>query len=158
MENLSAILHRLREAQVEFVLVGGFAVASYGVPLVTQDVDVCCRFTEENLRRLESALSGLHPVHRMKPDLPFTVTPQFCAGLKNVYLKTDLGVLDCLGSVLGIGDYDEVFRRSIEVEISGGSIRIIALEALIEAKQAMGRPRDVMAVQMLEHVRNPKPL
>lgn len=94
----------------------------------------------------------------MKPDLPFTVTPQFCAGLKNVYLKTDLGVLDCLGSVLGIGDYDEVFRRSIEVKISGGSIRIIALEALIEAKQAMGRPRDVMAVQMLEHVRGSNPL
>ena len=68
MNSLSELVRRLIEADVDFVLVGGFAVASYGVSLVTEDVDICCRFDEENLTRIQNALRDLHPVHRDRPD------------------------------------------------------------------------------------------
>ena len=60
MQNLSELLRRLIAAQVDFVLVGGFAAVAHGVTLVTRDVDVCCRFDEPNLMRIQTALADLH--------------------------------------------------------------------------------------------------
>ena len=102
MQNLSELVRRLISSDVEFVLVGGFAAVAHGVMLVTQDVDICCRFTEANLMRIQAALADLHPVHRSRPDLPLALTPEQCASLKNLYLKTDFGIVDCLGEVLGV--------------------------------------------------------
>src|SRR5580692_11301348 len=111
MQNLSELTKRLITAQVEFVLVGGFAAVAHGVTLVTRDVDICCRFGESNLMRIQSAFADLHPVHRSRPDLPLQLSPEQCSMLKNLYLKTDLGVVDCLGEVLGIGNYEEVSKN-----------------------------------------------
>jgi len=68
MQNLSELTRRLIEAQVEFVLVGGFAAVAHGVTLVTRDLDICCRFNEANLKRIQKALAGLrrpHPFHEL---------------------------------------------------------------------------------------------
>jgi len=150
MKELTNILLLLAKHDVDFVVVGGYAVAAYGSSLVTQDVDVCCDFSPENLMRLQRALEGNNPVHRMTTKrLPLVLTPEKCKGLKNLYLDTDAGQLDCLGSVLGVGGFDAVKQRSIVIEIDGTECRLIDLDALIEAKKAMGRPRDLVAVQEL---------
>ncbi len=154
MKELTDILLLLAKHNVDFVVVGGYAVAAYGSSLVTQDVDVCCDFSPENLMRIQRALEGNNPVHRMTTKrLPLVLTPEKCKGLKNLYLDTDAGQLDCLGSVLGVGGFDAVKQRSIVVEIDGIECRLIDLDALIEAKKAMGRPRDLVAVQELAAIK-----
>jgi hypothetical protein len=152
MQNLSDLTRRLIEAQVEFVLVGGFAAVAHGVMLVTRDVDICCRFSEANLLRIQLAFAGLHPVHRSWPDLPLQLTAEQCASLKNLYLKTDLGIVDCLGEILGVGNFDEVFKNSVEVELPYGKCRIIDIEALIRAKEAMNRDHDRITVKHLKEI------
>ncbi len=152
MQNLSELTRRLISAQVEFVLVGGFAAVAHGVTLVTRDVDICCRFSEPNLLRIQAAVADLHPVHRSRPDLPLQLTPAQCAGLKNLYLKTDLGVVDCLGEVLGVGDFDAVRQNSVEVELPAGNCRIIDIETLIRAKEAMNRDHDRITVKQLQEI------
>jgi hypothetical protein len=67
MQNLSELVRRLISAEVEFVLVGGFAAVAHGVTLVTRDIDICCRFSEANLLRIQKAFGDLHPVHRSQP-------------------------------------------------------------------------------------------
>lgn len=89
----------------------------------------------------------------MRPDLPVELTPEQCVDLKNLYIKTDLGVNDCLGSVLGVGEYNEVLKHSMENELSVGKLRILYLYTLIQAKEAMGRPHDIPTVQHLKEVR-----
>jgi hypothetical protein len=129
MPNLEDIVERLIRSHVEFVIIGGFAVLTHGASLMTEDVDICCPFSEENLRALESAVRDLHPAHRMTPQrLPFELTPGLARDLKNLYLATDLGKLDCLGEVLGI-------------------------DALIEAKAATNRTRDRMAILQLKAIK-----
>jgi hypothetical protein len=152
MQNLSELTRRLIESQVEFVLVGGFAAAAHGVLLVTNDVDICCRFNEENLMRIQKAFADLHPVHRSRPDLPLQLTPSRCVGLKNLYLKTDLGVVDCLGEVLGVGDFDAVMKHSVGVELPVGKCQIIDMETLIRAKEAMNRDHDRITVKHLKEI------
>lgn len=146
------MLARLIKSEVEFVLVGGLAAAIHGSSLNTRDVDVCIDLTEANLRRLHGAIEDLHPVHRSRPDLPFVVSAEICARLRSLYLKTDFGILDCLGEVLGVGSYDEVQSHSIVLDLPIGPCRILDLQTLIKAKEAMGRPHDLVTVQHLRAV------
>ena len=76
--NPSQLLRRLAEEQVEFVIIGGFAAVSLGVPYVTQDIDLCYNPESANIARLERALAPLHPrlrVHGLTDEearaLPF---------------------------------------------------------------------------------------
>lgn len=154
MQDSDLLLKRLIEHKVEFVIVGGFAAVAHGVTLVTQDMDVCCRFSVENLLRLQRALDGLRPVHRITPQrLPLTLTADNCGELKNLYISTDIGVLDCLGSITGVGDFEDVLAGSMEIELEVGTCRILTVDALITAKRAMDRPRDAEAVLQLEAIR-----
>ena len=127
---------------------------AHGSALMTRDVDVACRMESDNLLRLFEALESLRPVHRMTPQrLPFTRGQAEQGGLKNLCLSTDWGQLDCLGEIKGIGGYAECFARSEALDLDGCEIRVLTLDALIEAKRAMGRPRDLHAVLELEAIR-----
>jgi hypothetical protein len=153
MEHLNQILERLNCAEVEYVVVGGLAAVFHGVPLVTRDIDICLPLSEANLLRLESALADLHPVHRQTPRrLAFSVAADFPRGLKNIYLRTDWGVLDCLGEIKGIGDFNAVRRRSLLVELPIGACRVLDLEALIDAKSALDRLQDKLALVHLREI------
>ena len=158
MQNLSELMRRLISSQVEFVLVGGFAAVAQGATLVTRDVDICCRFSEPNLMRIQKAFADLHPVHRTRSDLPLTLTPEQCASLKNLYLKTDLGTVDCLGGVLGVGDFEQVLKHSIEVELPQGKCRVLDIETLIRAKEAMNRDHDRITVKHLKEIQEQQKL
>jgi hypothetical protein len=77
------------------------------------------------------------------------------AGLRDLHLDTDWGQLDCLGEVLGVGDYEDVVAQSVPVELAGGVCRILSIDALIQAKEAMGRQRDREAALQLRAIREP---
>ncbi|MES2469564.1 MAG: hypothetical protein V4675_19835 [Verrucomicrobiota bacterium] len=136
------------------MLIGGFAAIAHGSSLQTRDVDVCIRFGERNLRRIQMAFEGLHPVHRARPDLPLDLTPELCARLKNLYLKTDIGIVDCLGELIGVGGYEEALRHSFPFEFPFGTCRLLDLDTLIKSKEAMGRPHDLLTVEHLKAVKS----
>jgi len=158
MENLKDLLFKLAEADVRFVLVDGFGAVSLGSSLVTRNVDVACDMSVASLVRLHAALAAFHPVHRMTPQrLPFTREEAERGGLKNLYLSTDLGQIDILGEIKGIGNFSTCFEQSEPLNLSGVEIRVLTLDALIAAKRAMGRPRDLHAVLELETIRDRLP-
>ena len=153
MQNLAELTRRLIVAEVEFVLVGGFAALAHGAMRSTRDVDICCRFSNANLMRIQEAFADLHPVHFPRTDLPLQLTSAFCAQLKNLYLKTDLGRVDCLGEVLGIGNFDEVAKHSVELELPAGKCRVMDIDTLIRAKEAMNRDHDQITVKELKEIK-----
>lgn len=153
MADADTLLHPLLSGGFECVIVGEFAAAAYGVAPLTMNLELCCPFTSENLRRLAGALGTLHPCHRRDPQrTPFVLTDDLLARPQNLYLQTDLGQLDCLSEVKGVGDYAEVRRQSIEVELPAGPCRILSLEALIRAKEAMGGPKDKLTLLQLKAI------
>jgi hypothetical protein len=151
MESLAEILKRLHDAKVEFSLIGGLASRHYGVTLVTEDVDICAQFTPENLRRIESAFRDFHPRHRLTANkLPLELTDELCHSLKKICLTTDLGILDCLSQDAGVGDFDAVLKQSELKEFPFGRCYILKIDALIQAKKAVGRPPDLITVGQLQ--------
>ncbi len=152
-QDSESLLERLIRHQVDFVVIGGFAVIAHGVSLLTEDLDVCCPFDEAGVQRVHGAVADLHPVHRLTPQkLPFELTPDLLATLKNVYLTTDLGILDCLSNVKGVGEFDVVKKHSIVVDLPIGPCRILDLATLIRSKEAVGEVKDLQAVRLLKAV------
>ena len=153
-QNDKMLLQRLMEQKVEFVVIGGVCGVLHGAGLITYDLDICCRFSRENLRRIETAVQDLHPRHRLTANkLPLELTDELCDSLKNIYLTTDLGILDCLGEVAGLGNYEQVLQHSVTHKMSYGEFPILSLDALITAKEAVGREKDLYAVRLLRAIK-----
>jgi hypothetical protein len=156
-QNNQALLTRLKGSGLEFVVIGGVCVVYHGAAVATFDLDICCPFGEENVRRIEVAVQDLHPVHRLTANkLPLETTRSAFAGLKNLYLQTDLGKLDCLSEVAGIGKFENVLAQSAVANLGYGEFRLLSLDALIAAKSAVGREKDLEAVRLLQAIKERK--
>lgn len=153
MNNLSQLLKRLTDAGIEFVVVGDYAGVLHGSAYVTNDLDVCAVLSPENIERLRKGLADIHPVHRMTHrKVSFMEYPAAGESLLNLYLETDDGVLDVLGSVLGIGDFEKLVGQSIEISLFGRKCRVLSLDGLIKAKEAMGREKDLLTAKELRAI------
>jgi predicted nucleotidyltransferase len=153
MVQLIKLLEILSEANVDFVLVGGAAAYAHGSSMVTQDLDLCGDPSSNNLLRLANALAPYHPKHRMGTQHPpFTTKQALSESFKNICLTTDIGQVDFLGAIKGIGDYSEVKRGSEVISMDNFSFKILSISKLIDAKQAMGRPRDLETVSILKQI------
>jgi len=153
MQDFGQLLARLADAGVPFVIVGGYAAVAHGSAYITKDVDICIVFSAENVARLRQALHDLKPHHRMTPQaLSFVDFPPAGQPLSNLYLQTNLGVIDILSSVLGIGDYERLRKNAEIVEVDGREYPVISLEDLIKAKEAMGRDKDLLTAKELRAI------
>lgn len=154
MASTLEILRRLNQHEVEYVLVGGMAGVLYGSSLVTEDVDVCTPFEPKNLAKIVSALGDLNPRHRTNPNHPpMALKAVDLAGFKNLYLITDLGQIDLLSEISGVGGYPEVSRHSIAANLRDLVCKVLDIDSLIRARRAVGRPKDLQAVAELEVIR-----
>ncbi len=153
MQNFSQLLQRLSDAELDFVIVGGFAAITHGSAYLTRDVDICAVLTEENVARLRQALGDWNPRHRMTPQrLSFLTHPPAGQTLNNLYLQTDMGVIDIITSVLGVGDFVRLKDKAEELEVDGRRYRVISLEDLIKAKETMGREKDLLTAKELRAI------
>src|SRR5688572_15452643 len=108
MQNFNQLLHRLTDSGIDFVIVGGYAAVMHGSTLVTRDLDICALLTTETVEKLRETLAEWHPKHRMTPQgLSFLEFPKTGA-VQNLYLRTDVGVVDILSSILGVGDFQRL--------------------------------------------------
>lgn len=153
MTQLNQLIVRLCDADIDFVIVGGFAGILHGSALVTRDLDVCAVLSRENVAKLRDVLRDLNPTHRQTPQrLSFLDTPSADVEVKNLYLGTTLGQVDLLSSITGVGDYARVRESSVEIELFGRRCRVISIEDLIRAKEALARPKDLLAAQELRGI------
>src|SRR6266581_3232795 len=100
--------------------------------------------------KLEKALEPYHPVLRGAPSgLPFRFDAKTIANGLNFTLSTDLGDLDFLGEVSGVGSFPEVLAASDTKDVGGVDCKVLSLDGLIKAKTAAGRPRDLYVLPEL---------
>jgi hypothetical protein len=150
MKNLNDLLVLLAKSDIEFVVIGGFAGVLHGSTLVTRDLDVCTVLTSENIKKLRVLFKDFHPKHRMTSQkLSFLTIPPEGQSLNNLYLETDLGIVDFISVVSGVGDLQRLFLGAETIEIKGEKIKVMGLSDLIKAKQSLGRDKDKLAAMEL---------
>ncbi|MEO5923759.1 MAG: hypothetical protein ABIR70_08045 [Bryobacteraceae bacterium] len=151
MKLFASAVRAMCDANVDFVVIGGLAANLLGSRRTTYDVDFCFARNRDNLHRLAMALAPLHPRLRgLPPELPFIWDDRALSNGTVFTLQTDLGDIDLLAEVAGLGTFDDVKARSIAVTVFDRTFLTLDLPALIAAKKAAGRPKDLEALLELE--------
>lgn len=135
----------LRDAGVEFVVVGGYAVAHHGHVRATKDLDVFIRPSAENAARTMRAMSAFGaPVAALGVSAVDFSTPGKVVQLGVPPLRIDL-----VTALSGI-DFETATRAPGTLELDGRVVNFIGLDALLINKRATGRPQDLADVAALE--------
>jgi len=141
----------LAAAEVDFVIIGGWCAILHGCPYVTNDLDVCFARDKENCQRIARALAPFHPRLRdMPPNLPFVWDATTLSNDSVFTLSTDLGPIDLLAEVSGLGDFSDVKRCSVLAQVIDLQVWTLDLKSLIRAKRAAGREKDLKLLPELE--------
>lgn len=138
------MLSALSDAEVEFVVVGAFALAAHGNPRSTGDIDIFVRPTVNNAERVLKALA-LFGAPTTDLDTEDLTRPD---------MVIQIGVaprrIDILTSISGIESFEEVWRTKISASVDDVDIPVISRELLITNKRAVGRPQDLADIAWLE--------
>jgi predicted nucleotidyltransferase len=153
MAEIAQGLKLFADFKVDCVVVGGVAAGAHGSSQVTFDVDVCYSRDRANLIRMTQALLSVHATLRGAPKgSPFLLDEETLKRGLNFTFDTDIGKIDILGEVQGVGTYDDCLLNSSEVELFSHQYRVLSLEKLIAAKRAAGRSKDLSALPELEAI------
>ncbi len=137
------MLSALSDAGAEYLVVGAHAMAVHGRPRATGDLDIWIRPTEENARRVWSALGEFGaPLHDLEVE-----------ELASPDLVLQIGIaprrIDLMTSLTGIS-FDEAWPKRVVVPIEGVDVPVIGKYELVRNKKAVGRPRDEADVAELQ--------
>jgi hypothetical protein len=122
--------------RVEFLLVGGYALAFHGAPRFTEDIDLMVLVSSENADKLHSVLVdfGFGGAGISRDD--FLEVDQV------IQLGRAPNRIDILTGISGI-TWEEAWASRIQVDFDGFPIQVIGKAELIRNKQATGRPQDL---------------
>ena len=140
--NVGGALAAFCEAEVEFIVVGGWCAIFHGSSHMTNDIDFFLSRTPENVKRIIMALAPYGPRPRdFPPGLPFVWDERSLGSMAMLTLTTQLGAIDLLFEVTGLSGFEELKVRAVEMEAFGQRVLTLDLESLIVSKRAAGRPK-----------------
>jgi len=129
-------LRLLEVHRVDYMIVGGYAVAYHGFPRFTKDIDVFFSDEADNLARLQAALvdfgfqAASVPLETLgRPDAVLAI------GVEPVRI-------DLLNRIAGVR-YADARPKTVRGRYGGVEVTFIGKEDLLRNKRASGRPRDL---------------
>lgn len=128
VQTLKEICSRLNAANVQYIVIGGFAIIFHGLERLTQDIDLLVDPSKENIRKIREALRDL--------------LPEACAEIREEdvenYIVVRMGgddfVLDLLGKAGGF-EFSQV-KADIE-NFEGVEIPVADLESMLKMKKTL---------------------
>lgn len=149
--------------QVDFIVIGGFAVAAHGYVRATKDIDICPNPKKDNLARLAEALKELEavPIDLEEFESEFELGPDY-EGLQhggNWTLMTKHGRIDVMqvfsfeGAEDEIGDYHDIAHHAVDRQLRGRTYKFVGYEDLLKMKRACGRDVDLIDINSLKRAR-----
>ncbi len=138
----------LNSNHVEYLIVGGYALAAYGHPRYTGDLDFWIGTGPANADKVLLALSqfGFAGMDISKQDL--TTSDRV------IQLGFPPGRIDLLTSIDGV-DFVACYQRRLAFKLDGLDLNFIALEDFKTNKKATGRHKDVADLEVLEQHNKP---
>jgi hypothetical protein len=157
------LIAALVDHEVDFIVVGGYAVAAHGFPRATKDIDICPAPREENLAKLARALDFLEasPIGLDEFKGEFDLEPDL-DGLTmggNWTLQTRYGRLDVLQTFSfedgdnGEGVHGDLAPHTVERDFLGHGVKFCSYDDLLRMKKAAGRAQDMVDVESLRVAR-----
>lgn len=146
-EDYKEMLQLLLEEQVDFMIVGAYALGAHGYPRATGDIDIWVKPNNINSKKLYKALARFGaPLGQIHID-------EFSS--KGIIFQ--IGVIprriDIITKIDGV-TYEEADEDKLIVEIEDLKIPVISLEKFIRNKMATGREKDRLDIKILTKKKN----
>ena len=143
-QEFATLTQALEAARIDYAVAGGLAVAIWGVPRATQDIDLLVPLT---------ALNGALTVARQCGFAIEALPMSFHDGTEiRRVSKPDAGTLLILDLLLVTPNLEPAWQSRVRVPIEGGEIWVVGRAALISMKTAAGRPQDLADAQRLTEI------
>lgn len=133
----------LNSTGVEYLVIGGYALAAHGHPRYTGDLDIWLRRSPENAKKLIQVLDafgfgslGLTEADFLRPDAV-------------VQLGYPPARIDLIAAIDGVS-FDECYPNRVEVASDGVNLPFIGLRDFRANKSAAGRPKDLADLHELD--------
>jgi len=141
--DLIDLLAEFAATGVEYLLIGGQALALHGHPRFTKDADLWLRDTPDNIGRAQQAL--------LQFGAPRSVVDALLAAepLDVVWMGAPPARIDLMKGVPG-GDFAEAWLTRVAHDVAGTPVHIVGRTQLIQLKRASGRPQDLLDADQLE--------
>jgi len=136
-------LESLNSRGIDYVVVGAHSLAFHGRPRYTGDLDILVRATRENAAKLVDLLNQFGFADAGFKESDFTEPDQL------IQLGRTPNRIDLLTSITGVTT-DQALASKVSADLDGIPVFILAKDALIRNKRAVGRPQDIADLKVLE--------
>ena len=136
IKNFNSIIRALNDHEVEYILIGGYAVILHGLPRTTQDMDIIVKMTDANISKLQAALHSVYDDSDIN-EINLEELNQY-AVIR--YGTPDNFNVDVMAGIGEIAYYDTIEFEIKEVEDL--KIKLATPEALFKLKKNSLRPQD----------------
>lgn len=146
--DLVTVVAELARQRVDYVLIGGAAMALHGFPRMTKDIDLLLPRSAANNKRLVKALEALRPVLRLEYvperktlDAGFSTSAEGELGIDLLFVAASRPYRDYAGHI-------------VTRELDGVAVRILDVDGMLLSKQT-DRPEDIPDRQRLSKLKGP---
>ena len=141
-KDFKELLELFNAHKVEYLIVGGYALAFHGAPRYTGDIDIFVKPETENAKRILNALAefGFGSVGLKEDDLT--------APNKVVQLGFPPVRIDIITSISGVS-WEEAYQKHDKGEYGDIPVCYIGREQYIANKRASGRKKDLADLEAL---------
>lgn len=145
-EDYRDILFALNAEQVDFILIGAYALAAHGYPRATMDVDIWVMPSPQNAHAVLRALKQFGaPLHDLGVEELQREDTVFQIGLAPRRI-------DLLTGASGL-DFPTAANNAVVRQIDGIDLKVLSIDDLIVNKLATGRPKDQIDVTELRKLK-----
>lgn len=151
------VLEALFENKVKYLIIGGLAVNLYGVPRVTQDIDLIISTNKPNILKINAVLKSLGYV----PRLPVNPVDMADSAKVNDWIenrnlkafsfyhkKDNYKVIDIV--LVHPLDFDKSFESRTVKKVKDVEIYLASIDDLMKTKEFSGRAQDLSDIEMLK--------
>jgi predicted nucleotidyltransferase len=142
-QHFEELLKLLEENQVEYVVVGGYAVAFYGYPRFTKDIDIFFKNSDLNVKRIKKALISFGFTDRDLPDDLFYEKGNI------IQFGIEPLRVDIINEIDGV-NIEDALKNSIRGKYGKVEINFIGINELIKNKESTGREQDIIDAKKLK--------
>ena len=153
MSLLERLVKALNQQKIPYAIVGGVAVALHGAPRGTIDIDIVIKHTARVFKSVETCLKGLG----FLPRLPVTANEVF--SFKDEYISrrnliawsfyNPTNPLEVIDIIL---THDLSDMKTVNKRMGPSTLKVLAVEDLINMKKKSGRPQDIEDIKVLKEL------
>jgi hypothetical protein len=142
-KDFKEFLQLLNSKEVEYLVVGGYAVGYHGYPRATGDLDIWISMNDKNALKMVNALK------EFGFDIPELKIGMFLEKEKIIRMGVPPMRLEIITTIDGVG-FEECFQNRVIADFESFKVNIISKSDLLINKRASGRPKDLVDYSKLQ--------